>query len=57
MLKRGTVKCPKDKEPLHWKQCYGMRLIRMIQPPKPKHVYWVYTATCKKCGKYYEVKK
>ena len=57
MFKRGTVKCPKDNEHLHWQQAYGMRLVREIEPPKPKHVYWVYDARCDKCGNYYEVKK
>ena len=57
MLKRGTLKCPDDKEPLHWHQYGGMRLIREITPPKPKHVYWVYDAMCPKCKRNYEVKK
>lgn len=57
MLKRGTVKCPNDKQPLLWHQFQGMRLTREIVPQKPKRPFMVYDAKCGVCGEHYEIKK
>ncbi len=56
-LKRGTTKCPLDKESLHWGQMGGMRLITEVVPDKPKRSYYLYDAMCPKCGRNWKVRK
>jgi hypothetical protein len=52
MLRKGTLKCPKDKERLHFHQIQGIRLVREVGKNK-----LVYDAKCPKCGDYYEVRR
>ena len=49
LLPVGTMKCPKDEEPLHWEVFGGMRIRR--QSGKAS----IYQARCPKCSKQYEV--
>jgi hypothetical protein len=56
MRRKGTTTCPADGTLLHWRQVHGMMLLREVVPPKPKHKYRVYDATCPTCNINYEVK-
>ena len=49
LLPLGALKCPKDKQKLHWETLCGMRV--RVQT-KGGHVY---RAMCPKCNKEYDV--
>lgn len=48
-LKKGTLKCPNDNEPLHWEQRGGMRMVHQQDGLK------LLQAKCPKCGWYFGV--
>ncbi|ATW58025.1 hypothetical protein CNR34_00092 [Pseudomonas phage nickie] len=48
-LKKGTILCPNDKEPLHWEQMGGMRVIKVQDGIE------LLQAKCVKCGWYFGV--
>lgn len=48
-LKKGTLKCPNDKELLHWEQMGGMRIVKLQDGFK------LLQAKCVKCGHYFGV--
>lgn len=47
ILKKGTVKCPRCKTPLSFKQIAGMRVYNGN----------TYDCRCDKCNKYYSVER